>query len=711
MNSRLIEVFFPVREVSTLAVPERSSYKPIYQISKWFARRSSSTFRAIILGSILKNNEDLMNQFYSDHNFSNITVFDPFMGGGTTIIEALRLGLNCVGIDINPVAWFITKTEAEGVDIEKLRKIIDDCDQKLSKKIKKWYLTNCPICSQQADIIYAHWVSLVKCKFCKSSIPLFKNYIVGVKGKITFILCPECESVFNSKSPLKNKLVCPKCKISFNPLKGNRIGHKRCICRKCGNQTDLLEYRRKYQEILPTKLFAIEGFCRMCAKEENKEFQLIYSDYKFIKGISKQDINLFKQAERQWQQEGNKLLWPKGFIPLGFTTKTLQNHNYQKWEEMFNRRQLLALSTILTYINEINDQSLQEMFLAAFINLLNHNNVFTRYSPKGKKVEGIFARHDFHILKTYAENNVWGTKYGRGTWIKCLNRLLKGKQYNDTPYDSIYTINSNGRKKMKKVYSGKINGKLMSRNCDKFPSREVNLLLLCQDSADISDLPIRADLIISDPPYADNIHYSELSDFFYAWIRLILASKYPYFKDEETPKGEEAIESKNRSLDYYKKLTEIFRSAKAKLALEGVFIFTFHHSDIQTWLKLSEVISNAGLRVVKTHTIPSEARNVLNIQNKKAIAFDLIIVCRTNTLESLPTITLEKFKILIKIHYEKRLDMLNQAQIKINGLDWLAIFFGVFLENFSKFEEISSLGQIIDIKEVYKACSDIIEVA
>ena len=124
MNSRLIEEFFPVREISALAVPERSSYKPIYQISKWFARRSSSTFRAILLGAILSPSADLMSNFYSDHDFSDITVIDPFVGGGTTVIESLRMGLNCIGVDINPVAWFITKTEAELVDLEELKLLI-----------------------------------------------------------------------------------------------------------------------------------------------------------------------------------------------------------------------------------------------------------------------------------------------------------------------------------------------------------------------------------------------------------------------------------------------------------------------------------------------------------------------------------------------------------------------------------------------------------
>lgn len=701
---KLIETTFPIREISELAIPERSSYKPIYQISKWFARRSSSTFRAILLSSLLVPNENLMSHFYSEHDFSNITVLDPFVGGGTTIIEGLRLGMNCVGIDLNPVAWFISKTEAELVDINNLEKIIDDCENKISKKIKQLYVTNCPVCEQLADIIYAHWVSLVKCKVCESLIPLFRNYIVSLRGTQGTFLCPECDFVFNSHYQEKSDQVCPKCSYTFDPLRGNRTGRSNCTCRKCGNQTSIVEYREKTQEILPVKMFAIEGFCLSCANDEANNSPLKDTNYKFIKGVSEDDFNRFSEAEVQWSNQKVKLIWPKESIPIGETTKTLRNHNYTYWEQMFNKRQLLSLSLILNYIDGIFDQTIQEMFLAAFINLLNHNNVFTRYSPKGKKVEGIFARHDFHPLSTYAENNVWGTKYGRGTWIKCLNRLLEGKRYNISPYDSYYERSATGKKRMKKVYSGKIQGNLISNDIRKFPSDEGNLLLLCQDSATIADLPLHVDLIISDPPYADNVNYSELSDFFFVWLRLILGRKYSHFSSEETPKDVEAIESKSRSLNYYSKLTEIFKVAKTKLNPNGLFIFTFHHSDKQTWFKLSDVISKAGLQVIRAHSIPSEARNVLNIQKKKAIAFDLIIVCRIKSFKDPPSKSLEEFKNLIEIEYKRSLNIFQDTGIEVRGLDWLAIFFGILLENLYKFAIISSSGENLSLQDAYEAC-------
>lgn len=120
---RAIEVGFPIVEINRLAEPERNSFKPIYQMHKWFARRASCVFRAILLGALKPaykedgTSVDLMEEFYKDHSKDPDTtgkvVLDPFMGGGTTVVEALRLGCKVVGIDLNPVAWFIAKTEME----------------------------------------------------------------------------------------------------------------------------------------------------------------------------------------------------------------------------------------------------------------------------------------------------------------------------------------------------------------------------------------------------------------------------------------------------------------------------------------------------------------------------------------------------------------------------------------------------------------------
>ncbi|UCE15055.1 MAG: DUF1156 domain-containing protein [Candidatus Heimdallarchaeota archaeon] len=705
MPTRLIEQTFPIREISELAIPERSSYKPIYQISKWFARRASSTFRAILLGSILPPTADLMTNFYNDHEFSDVTVIDPFMGGGTTIIEGLRLGLNCIGIDINPIAWFITKTEAELIDLGELKKWIMDCENKLKDQIKKLYLTTCPVCNYQADIIYAHWVKMVPCEVCNSQVPLFRNFVVAVKNKITSILCASCGSIFEYSGSVPNLVSCPHCLFKFNPLLGNRVGRNTCRCSSCGNTTNILDFLKKNHHVLKSKMYAIEGFCPNCADDDNQESPLKITRYKFVKGVSETDIDFFNQIEDQWKRSSAKQLYPEESIPLGVATKTLHNHNYTRWEELFNSRQLLALSMILQYIQKVPDAIYQEMLLAAFINLLNHNNVFTRYSPKGQKVEGIFARHDFHPLSTFAENNVWGTKYGRGTWQKCLKRLLKGKEYNIHPYNYKPQKKKHGKQKS---FSGKIEGKPISEFCETFPSTENNLLLMCKDSEDLKDLPMSVDLFISDPPYADNVNYSELSDFFYVWVRLVLKDRYQWFLAKETPKEAEAIISQDRPLNYYDKLVGIFQGVKTKLKSDGLLVFTFHHSDKHTWVKLADVILRSGFQVVKTYSVPSEARNVLNMQKKKAIAFDLIIVCRSKVQKQQQTISLEKFLNHFENSYKKQITMFRETNIEVKDYDHLAICFGILLEMDSRYQVTTPSGVVLAQNEIWDSCYEFV---
>ncbi len=708
MTKKLIETTFPIVEISKLAIPERSSYKPIYQISKWFARRSSSIFRAILLGCILDPSENLMEHFYTTEDTLNEhVILDPFMGGGTSIIEALRLGMKCIGVDINPVAWFITKTESMIVETEELHELISTCTENLEAKVKKWYKTSCPECKSSADLIYTHWVKCLPCPTCRSVIPLFRNFLVGYLANETFLLCPSCYMVFPSEKPVDSEITCPQCDTGFNANSGYRKGRKEIECPECKDSFQLLTAIQSTKDPLESKPYAIEGFCPHCANEKNSDSKLTKSNFKFIKMVSSDDLDLYEKAENHWLTYSNQYLWPQEQIPLGQTTKVLLNHNYTKWSNLFNSRQLLTLSLIMRYISNIKDDNGQELFLAAFLNLLNHNNCFTRYSPKGQKVEGIFSRHDFHPLSTYTENNVWGTKYGRGTWIKCLSRLLKGKVYNLQPYNFEYYLDTDNIVKRRRVIVGKIDGNEHRGEIRDFSKANSNVLLLCQDSEEFPENFPKVDFLITDPPYADNVNYSELSDFLYVWIRLILRKRYGFFSLTETPKSGEAIETKNRDTDYYQKLSNIFNNCRRSLNPGGLFVFTFHHSSPDTWFKLSQVIENSGFNVVKTHTIQSEAMNVLNIQNKKAISCDLIIVCQSMLEDTREEISLNKFVKRLKKNFLDKITYYSEIGLSIHVNNKIVVFFGEYLEIFSRYQPIYR-STPVPRDELWKTCKELL---
>ena len=224
---RAIEDSFPIVEINRLVAPERNAFKPIYQMHKWFARRASCVFRAILLGAlkplpvdkegkpVKSGAEVIMDEFYKDHSNDPDTngkaVLDPFMGGGTTVVEALRLGCNVTGIDLNPVAWFIVKTEVEPIDLDELKaaferlanRNVEWSGKPLRETLLDLYKTTCPSCGGDADIIYTFWVKDAPCTAatCKRQTPLFPDYVVARKfPSIRYIEdcdCPECGKVFD----------------------------------------------------------------------------------------------------------------------------------------------------------------------------------------------------------------------------------------------------------------------------------------------------------------------------------------------------------------------------------------------------------------------------------------------------------------------------------------------------------------------------------
>jgi hypothetical protein len=189
---RAIEVGFPIVEINRLAEPERNSFKPIYEMHKWFARRASCVSRDSARGAEAVGpagrNAGLMAEFYKNHaddpDTQGKVVLDPFMGGGTTVVEALRLGCKPIGIDLNPVAWFIIKTEIEPVDIGALKAAFErlaarpvawNGGKPLRETLLGLYKTEAAP-GVEAGVIYTFWVKHAICTdpTCKKDVPLFK---------------------------------------------------------------------------------------------------------------------------------------------------------------------------------------------------------------------------------------------------------------------------------------------------------------------------------------------------------------------------------------------------------------------------------------------------------------------------------------------------------------------------------------------------------
>ncbi|HBR68976.1 MAG TPA: site-specific DNA-methyltransferase, partial [Rhodospirillaceae bacterium] len=150
-----LEVDFPILPINQIAAIEGNAGKPIYQMSKWWARRRSSVFRAMLIAAAMKAPDDpaaaakaVWDVYYANHQargaLKHLKVADIFMGGGTTIVEGSRLGMQMFGNDLNPVAWFVVKNELAKVDPDEVKALLADIEAEVKPQIMPFYACDCP---------------------------------------------------------------------------------------------------------------------------------------------------------------------------------------------------------------------------------------------------------------------------------------------------------------------------------------------------------------------------------------------------------------------------------------------------------------------------------------------------------------------------------------------------------------------------------------
>lgn len=161
-------------------------------------------------------------------------------------------------------------------------------------------------------------------------------------------------------------------------------------------------------------------------------------------------------------------------------------------------------------------------------------------------------------------------------------------------------------------------------------------MLLSGDSRTEIEKARHVDFVITDPPYADNVNYSELADFFYVWLRLILKGEDSQFAPEYCPKSAEIVENRTRGLsmqDFEDGLTAVIRKSGEKINDGGLVIFTFHHAEGSSWESVLNSVCNANLVIEAIYPVHSEREASLHLQDNEAIAYDLIHVCRKRRAE------------------------------------------------------------------------------
>ena len=680
LDHRLIETdHFPFEFLSALAKREswrKEVHRPIYHIHKWWAKRLGSVFRGLTLGCLLGEDDDLTRAFYAPQDYTGVTVFDPFMGSGTTLGEAHKLGLSALGRDINPVAVEAVRVALGRLHEDVLEEVFSALDRDVGARIRQLYETR-DSRGLPATVLYFFWVMQAACPGCSASVDLFSSWIRGrhaypKRKPAVQVLCPGCDSWFTGLYT-DTEVTCPSCALRFDPRAGT-VGASKASCRCCG-QT--FAVRRASLRDGKAPRFRLYGKLAL-TKDGRKEYLPATTD----------DHHAFESCGQLLQQELERESFRLPTLALqdGHNTRQAMAYGFREWRQFFNARQLLALGWLHEAIAALPKEKGRDALLTLFSGVLEFNNMFASYKGEGTgAVRHMFAHHILKPERTPIEANLWGTPKSSGSFAGLFRgRLLRAVRYHQAPTELKSPTNGKGPVVCSRPFTGAIK---RWRHDGAYAPR--SLYLSCGSSASTGLAPGSVDLVLTDPPFFDNVHYSELADFFYAWQQLVPRG---FVKDVSSTRAEGEVQDVDADR-FAEKLAAVFREAHRVLRHDGLLVFTYHHSKDAGWTALAKAILSAGFRVVNAHPLKAEMSVATpKTQAKDPIQLDIAIVCRKagvctdSRLSRRAAIEAAKAKLL----------RMTDAGFTLSRNDRKIVLFGQLLITITSSEEMAPLSEDVE---------------
>lgn len=666
-QTRLIEGdAFPFEFLS--AVAERESwrkeiYRPIYHVHKWWAKRLGSVFRGILLGCLLPKDAELEQAFYEKHSFSDTLIFDPFMGSGTSIGEAHKLGCVALGRDINPVACESVRVALGSLDRSRLQSAFANLSATVGQRLRELYQSE-DEAGQCCDVLYYFWVKCVPCPHCAASVDLFSSRVIARnaypdrKPEIQ-VCCPRCGDIFSSLNS-QQQVRCRSCDQSFNPHTGSTSGAK-ATCPICSGSFSIVNAARRSDKPPAHRLYG-----KLLLTSEGGKRYL---------PVTPQDIHAYQECALLLQRELERgtIRLPEAVLADGFNTRQAIGYNYRTWRDFFNERQLLTLGWLHAAIADLVDPSTREALLLLFSGVLEFNNLFASYKGEGTgAVRHMFSHHILKPERMPIEANLWGTPKSSGSFSNLFKtRLLRALDYRAAPFE-VRLTGSGKAHRCNVPFSGLV------EDCWPVQGRyEPRGIYLSCGSSDETGLPDRSvDFIVTDPPFFDNVHYSELADFFSAWQSL-----YPHGFLTNAGTTRHAREVQDADAEAFAaKLCAVFVECRRILKDDGLLAFTYHHSRVEGWIALAKAIFGAGFSVVTAHPVKAEMSVAApKTQAKEPIQLDVILVCKKKENDARTPLKSSEALDQAMQRAPQKLNRLRSIGLKLSQTDRRIMFMSQFL--------------------------------
>ena len=606
---------FPFEEFCDIAELEswrKEINRPLYHIHKWWAQRLGSVFRAIVIGALAPAGTDVKRSFYRPVRFPGVVVFDPFMGSGTTLGEALKLGCRAVGRDINPVAHFAVRNALAVHSREELIHEFKAIERDVAARIRYYYEARLPG-GGRTQSLYYFWVKVLDCPGCGGPVDLFRSYIFArhaypKRHPNARVLCPSCGAVEEARHDAA-AVVCGACGHAFDPRNGPANGTK-ATCPGCRRAFRIAKVARGAGRPPRHRLYA-----KIVLTSTGEKWYLPADDL---------DRERYREAAAALRT--SKHGGPDGTLKPGYNTDQAINYGYRSWRDMFNDRQLLCLGMLADRIRSIEDDSVRDVFVCLFSGVLEFNNMFASHKGEGTgAVRHMFSHHILKPERTPLEANPWGTSRSSGAFSTLFERrLLRALEYREDPFE-IAVGEKNGRLAGKKVFGlSEPIGYTISESFESFLNGG-QIYLSCGDSS-YTDLATNSiDVVITDPPFFDNVHYSQLADFFHVWQRHVLGTSRCR---TETTRSDREVQQTDAG-DFTARLGDVWKECARVLKPGGLLVFTYHHSRPEGWHSILDALTGADFAIVAAHPIKAEMSSAMpKNQAREPIDLDIIVVCR-----------------------------------------------------------------------------------
>ena len=616
-------------------------------------------------------------------------VYDPFCGGGSIPLEAQRLGLRARASDLNPLPVLLNKAMIElppkfhnqkpvNPDADPLgmftgtgrkRKqtawkgtagLADDIRyygawmrEEAYKQIGHLYPKAELPDGTPATVVAWLWARTVPCinPACGLQMPLVKTFQLSKKKGNEHWVKPVADRESNTIS----WVVQTNDEGVQNPTV-NRTG---AYCFACGTAVDLPYLREqgragKIEEIMTT--IVVEGPRR-----------------KIFLSSTKEHLQIAKSATPTWR--------PRQAIMDTLKVSGL-GYGMTHWHQLFTERQLTALIHYGDLLEEVHNQIRRVSgakeytdvictYLALAIGRTVESSCsFTWWENQGEKIPPVFARQAIPMTWDFAETNLFSNS--TQNWTAQIEWIAKV--------------------------------------VENLPAA-VNAGEAYQADATTTTHAVDRPVIVTDPPYYDNIQYAELSDFFYVWSRPLLRDTYPnLFASITTPRDEEVVAAPRfeKPAQHFEKLlgkalVQMRQHCSDKFPSSIFYAYKQQEEeqDGKTstgWETMLTAIVNAGFQIVATWPLRTERIKGLKAE-VNALASSIVLVCRPRSEEA-PPIVRDDFLQELKKVMPSALDKLTRIA-DIRPVDLAQAAIGPGMEIYSRYSKVMRVsGEIVPIREV-----------